>query len=292
MHDKTVQRRRVGLALVVVVVLVSFGALFGGPVADVRRGADEVLSPIGDGASRAAKPIANLFRWVGDTVSAKGSLDDARKQRDDARDLAIRNQTAASENRQLRGLSELDQQPFSLKPYAPVTARVVVRSPSSWYERVVINKGTSSGIRAGMPVIAADDQGSGHGGLIGKTSSATATSAVVTLLANPSMAVGAKIVSGDVAGLVTPNISRIRDTILTDVPAGDDVAPGSLVVTQGTLSRRAHLISIYPPDLPIGRVTRVDDAGTPEATPHVRLFVDTRRIRYVQVLTKQVNGNR
>jgi rod shape-determining protein MreC len=63
-------------------------------------------------------------------------------------------------------------------------------------------------------------------------------------------------------------------------------------VTAGTTSSRDNLTSPYPPNLPIGRVTRIDEPGSESQEVHLRPFVDVLRVEYVQVLTKQANHNR
>src|SRR5919205_570862 len=99
MYDKTVRRRRAVLGLLVVSSLILLPAYFaepaGGALHSVQRGILEVVSPIQEGASRALKPVRDLFGWVGDTVSAKGDLKQARKERDEWRAIAIHNQAAA-----------------------------------------------------------------------------------------------------------------------------------------------------------------------------------------------------
>ena len=133
MYDKTVRRRRAVLGLLVASSLILLTAYFrepaGGALHNVQRGILEVVSPIQDGASRALKPVRDLFGWVGDTVSAKGDLKDVRADRAQWRTTAIRLQGQESENAQLRGLLGLGESPKSLKPYGPQTARVSSRSP-------------------------------------------------------------------------------------------------------------------------------------------------------------------
>jgi rod shape-determining protein MreC len=70
----------------------------------------------------------------------------------------------------------------------------------------------------------------------------------------------------------------------------DDIRPGDSIVSSGICSSR--LTGIYPPDLPIGTVTSVQDAGTDDQKVNVRPLVNVRRVQFVQVLTKQVNDNK
>jgi rod shape-determining protein MreC len=296
MYDKTVRRRRAVLGLLVVSSLILLTAYFGersgGALHNVQRGILEVVSPIQDGASRALKPVRDLFGWVGDTVSAKGDLKDARSDRDQWRDMAIHNQAAAAENAQFRAMLYLDQQPKSLKPYAPVAASVIGSSSTLWYVKITIDKGTSSGIHQNMPVIASDGSGDTNAGLIGKIDSAAPNASVVRLITDSTMAVAARTADNTATGLVEPTPGSPRDLIMRYVAHDQPIAKGDIIVTRGTVSKSADLTDVFPPDLPIGRVTRVDNAGAPNQLPHLRPFVDVRRVQYVQVLTKKHNDNR
>jgi rod shape-determining protein MreC len=297
MYDKTVRRRRAVLGLLVVSSLILLTAYFGEPAGgalhSVQRGILTVISPIQDGASRAIKPVRDLFGWVGDTVTAKGDLKAARQEKDRWRAEAIRNESAVRENAKLRGLLGLDQAPRSLAPYSPVAANVIGQSPTLWYGRIEIDKGTSSGIRADMPVIASDgDPGDEGNGLIGKVEYATGNAATVRLITDASVAVAARSASGGTSGVVTPKIGNPRDLILQYTRKTDQVAPGDTIVTAGTTSSRDNLTSPFPPNLPIGRVTRIAEPGSDAQEVHLRPFVDVRRVEYVQVLTKQVDHNR
>jgi rod shape-determining protein MreC len=295
MYDKTVRRRRAVLGLLVVSSLILLTAYFGersgGTLHNVQKGVLEVVSPIQSGASRALKPVRDLFGWVGDTVSAKGDLKSARKERDQWRSVAIQNEAAARQNKALRGLVGLDAQPTSLAPYLPVAGRVIARSPNLWSAKITIDKGSSSGIHEDMPVIASDGTSEGNG-LIGKVDSAAPNSAVIRLITDATVGVAARTVKGNANGTIKPSPGNPRDLIMDFVAKDQTVDDTDVVVTAGTQSSRSDLGSVYPPDLPIGRVTRVDEPGSSNQTPHVRPFVDPRRVEFVQVLTKRVNNNR
>ena len=72
--SKTVRRRRAVLGLLVACSLILLTASFGGDggaVGSVQRGFSEVLNPVQEGASRALKPVRDLFGWFGDTLRAR-----------------------------------------------------------------------------------------------------------------------------------------------------------------------------------------------------------------------------
>jgi len=296
MYDKTVRQRRAVLGLLVACSLILLTQYFrepgGGALHHVQRGILEVVSPIQEGASRALKPVRDTFGWVGDTVSAKGDLAQARKERDQWRTAATRNEAASRENAQLRAAVGLEAAPSDMAAYGPQTARVIGQSGTLWYAKITIDKGTSSGINAGMPVLATDGSGGDDTGLIGRVDQAARGTSVVRLLTDSSVAVSARTVNGSALGIVKPSPGNPRDLILDYVAKEDTPAVGQTVVTAGTVSRTDELDSVYPPDLPIGRITRVDDQGAADQTPHLRPFVDLRRVQFVQVLTEKVDHNR
>jgi rod shape-determining protein MreC len=273
-------RRRLTLAAFVVVVIIAL-AVAGGPAKDVRRGLSTVTGPIGTGVSTAVKPFSNLTGWVSDTVSAKGSLSDARKDRDAWRTRAIAGQALTAENHQLNGLENMDQE-LSLGSYRPLTARVTIRSAFDWYEHIGISKGSIDGVKSGMPVVAASGDGNNQQGLIGKVSQVTPDSAIVQLITNRATIVGAKIAGSGPLGSVSRRINgKPTDLVI------DGIDPRTAVD-----SSRPDLDSLYPKDLPIGRVGAIDSAGENDQVTHVIPFVNSRVLDYVQVLTKSVNNNR
>src|SRR4051812_2820702 len=186
MHDRAVRRRRAVLLALVAASLILLTAYYGesenGSLHSAQRGALGALSPIQEGASRVLKPFRDLFGWFGDTIDAKDQRNKARAERD-----AFRTQLADAQNRlrvaeQKAGLNARDTT-GGMNRYGPVDARVYLHSPSSWYQSLQINKGTSDGIKVGDPVI-------NGAGLVGKIETAWGGGAVVTLITDPEFATG------------------------------------------------------------------------------------------------------
>jgi rod shape-determining protein MreC len=285
-YDKTVRRRRAVLGLLVAGSLILLTAYFGEPAGgglhSVQRGVVEVVSPIQEGASRALKPVRDLIGWVGDTIDAKGEVKQLKAERDALREQAVTGAAAARENQQLRGLLDLDRA-RGLKDEQPVAARVIGQDPSLWWSQVLINKGTSDGVLPNHPVV-------GPEGLVGVVSTAASNSAIVTLLTDHRTAVGARIAESGVSGVIQVEAGRPNDLVMTFTTRNDEVTPGQTVITSGTESRINRVPSLYPPRIPIGRVTRVDDPATDDQLIHVRPFANMRRLDFVQVLTRTRNA--
>jgi rod shape-determining protein MreC len=162
-------------------------------------------------------------------------------------------------------------------------ARVSGTSPTVWYRRITINKGTADGVRVDQPVITGS-------GLVGKVETAVGHSAVVMLLTDSAFNAGAKVSETGVTGVIQPAVGSPGRLVLQYTTSRDQVTENEKVVTQGTDSKRFE--SLFPKDIPIGYVTKVDEPGTDAQVVHVRPYVDVRRLDYVQVLTKKVDGNR
>lgn len=291
MYDKRVRRRRAVLALLVALSLVLLTASFGssgGALHSVQTGVAEVLAPIQDGANKALKPFRDLFGWFGDTLHAKGELAKVRDERDQLRREVIGATATERENATLRKQVALDRN-AGLAQYGLVSATVTGRSPTLWYATININRGSSDGIRSGQPVI-------GDGGLIGTVGEVFSGSASVTLITDHSSAVEAKVNETGDYGILKPDVGNPNDLRLDYVSADSNVARGDRIVTSGTIpdpGRRKLMPSLFPAGIPIGYVVRVDGAGgNVYPTVHVHPYADLRRFDVVQVLTKNVPGDR
>jgi rod shape-determining protein MreC len=285
-YDKTVRRRRAVLGLLVAGSLILLTAYFGEPAGgglhSVQRGVVSVVAPIQEGASRALKPVRDLVGWVGDTINAKGEVKQLRAERNALRERAITGAAAARENDQLRGLLNLDKS-RGLTDEGPVSARIIGQDPNLWWSQVLIDKGTNDGVLPNHPVVSPE-------GLVGIVSTATSNSSIVTLLTDHTVAVGARIAESGVGGTIQVEAGRPNDLVMRFTNRNDQVTPGQTVITAGTQSRTSRVTSLYPPRIPIGRVTRVDEPATDNQLVHLRPFANMRRLDFVQVLTRTRNA--
>jgi rod shape-determining protein MreC len=280
---KVIRRRRAALAifvaLSVALVTAYFGESGGGFLNALQRGAQEVLAPIETGASRALKPVRDLFGWVGDTLDAKDENKRLTREVERLRGELARAQTARRDARELRGLVGLHREEGFPQGTRPVTARVIARSPTVWFSSVKIDKGSNDGVRADQPVIAS-------GGLAGKVTDVTGGTAQVTLLTDASSAVSAQVMPEGANGIVKPEVGNPRDLLLDFVEKGRRVTEGTTVVTSGFTSGRVE--SLFPRGIPIGTVTEVDlDEIELYQRVHIKPFADLRRLDWLQVLTSR-----
>lgn len=281
MYDKqVVRRRRAVLALLVglsIVLLTGyFGEGGGGFFHSLQSGAQTVLSPIEEGASRAFKPVRDLVGWTGDVFDAKDENKQLKKDLSSARADLVRAQTAERENTQLRGQLKITDD-LGYTSSSRVTGRVIVRSPIVWYSTVTLDVGKGDGVRVDQPVISGD-------GLVGKVTAVTGGTATVTLITDGSSNVPAQIEPDGAHGIVKPAVGDPNDMQLQYIQKNHPVNKGAKVVTAG--SAPGKLESIFPRGIPIGEVSRVSTGELDlYRTVHIRPWADFRRMDYLTVLT-------
>lgn len=284
---KQIRRRRAtALGLVVLSILlltVYFGEQTSGALHSVQRGAMEVLSPLQSLASGAIKPARDLVNWIGDSAQAKGENDKLKRQLIDERLRVARLQAAAAENEQLRALIKFNDSEAFPGGAKAVPARVIVRSPTEWYGRVTVNKGSSSGVRMNQPVIA-------DGALAGRVTSVSPHAAQVTLLTDSLGGVAGMVSGKKILGVVRTSAggeAGTDDLLLTYIRQGGSLRVGDMVVTSGTVDRPGNVQSLFPPNIPIGQLTRVDpEERQLYGRVHLKPFVDMRDVQMVEILTR------
>jgi rod shape-determining protein MreC len=280
-YDKqVVRRRRAVLAVLVCLSIVMltgyFGEGGGGFLHSFQNGAQTILAPIEEGASRAFKPVRDLVGWAGDVFDAKDENKTLKEDLAETRQQLALAQTQARDNAQLRDQLGLTEE-LGYSEKTRETARVIVKSPTVWYSTVTINSGKSDGVRVDQPVVNGD-------GLVGKVTAVTGGTATVTLITDGSSNVPAQIEPDGAHGIVTPSVGDPNDMQLQYIGKNHPVKEGAKVVTSG--SAPGPLQSIFPRGIPIGEVSRVN-AGDLELyrKVHIRPWADLRRLDFLTVLT-------
>lgn len=155
-----------------------------------------------------------------------------------------------------------------------IPAKVIGGSTNNFYKSIVINQGSSKGIKKDMPVISYVE---GYQSLVGKVVEVSAYTAVVKPITDYSLYVPAMLqkyrYQGLVNGLVMDFVSR---------EASSRIGCGDLVVTSG-------FNGSYPENIYIGKVKSISGK---EYETSLRLeiepFVDFSRLEYVFVLSEEV----
>jgi rod shape-determining protein MreC len=276
-YRKQVRRRRAVLALLVVGSFVLLTVTYGRGSNSVQRGVSTIFSPVQSVANRALKPARDLVNWFDSTFDARGRNGRLHTELEAARKQSLGAQAALAENAQLRKLLALDRGGAIPSGYKPVTGEVIGRSPTVWFSDVTIDVGSGSGVSVNDPVVNGD-------GLVGTVSAVIGGSATVTLIADGSSAVSAKVVPLGVQGVIRPAVGDPGSLILDFIDSAKHVHRGQAVVTAGW--RAQGLSSRFPPNIPIGEVTHASiEEQEAQQQVEVRPFADLRNLELVQVLT-------
>ena len=212
--------------------------------------ADFVQSPV----TSVSSGLSNYFSSISNLRSAQ-SENDLLNQRVQELELEIRGKDdLASENDRLKALLDLKE----TSKYKVLTARIIGRDPSVWFDSSIINRGSLDGVKLNMPVVT-------DGGLIGRVTAVGPLTAQFDLITRDKSGVGGmvgEVGSSNVLGVVAG--SSKRDLVeMRYVPGSADVQPGQVVYTTGQ-------DGIYPPGLKIGEIVEVKTGSA--TVPH-QIFI-------------------
>ena len=92
----------------------------------------------------------------------------------------------------------------------------------------------------------------------------------------------ARIGASGATGIVQPKVGDPNDLLLQYLPANTQANRGEYVVTSGTIS--SHDDSLYPPGIPIGQVTSINEESAYRSV-NVHPLANLHNLDVVQVLT-------
>jgi rod shape-determining protein MreC len=293
LHDKQIRRRRLVLALLVVLSLILltdyFGESSGSPLHSVQRGIVTILSPVQDGASKVLSPVRDVAGWFSSTFKAKSQVAQLTKEKNSLTAQVASLQAEIIQKGYEKKLLNLDTS-YNLDADGPQVASVIGRNPVLWYQTVTVDKGSDDGVRAQDPVV-------GPGGLVGDVEYVMSDESIVSLLTSPSFSVGATIEDQNGAsGLLQPTVGNPTSLQLNDLPtdSASQLQPSQLVVTSGFGDGTGSKIhSLYPPGIPIGTVSSQNPQNSVLINQQVNVtpLVDLQHLTMVQILTHPHTGS-
>jgi rod shape-determining protein MreC len=254
-----------------------------GPLHRLQLQAADVVSPAEGVLRRGSQPFRDFAGWVGDVNDARDERDHLAEENARLRaDLAQRtlSEEDAQELRALLGYVRSDA--FKdLGDYTVRAGRVRARSSELYSAKVLIDVGSSAGVAVGDPVLGGVSgvkvPGLDGAALVGRVTAVAPGTSEVTLISDPSMAVGAKIVKRRGAdGVLQPSAADRSTQVMENVRKATLVRTSDLVVTSGFSDETGELRSYYPRGIPIGAVTYVNQ-------PDNALFKDIRVTPWVDL---------
>jgi rod shape-determining protein MreC len=248
-------RRGVVLALLVISVLI-FTTFFredeGGFLHQFKGTIGAVVTPVQEAAVAAVQPLKDGWNWFAELRGARDRANRLAVENAALQAALIKQDLSAEQIKSFReALAISDDGPDG---YSPVSARLLGR-PQDLSQRVKLDKGRDDKVVVNSLVFApAEGTTKYFGALVGLVTSTTGGSATVTLITDPSISIGARLVGG------TKPLGLLRATssgelILDQVPRSELIAKDDVVVTAGYGTLRFP--SPYPPGVPIGKVSSV-----------------------------------
>ncbi|HEX8557896.1 MAG TPA: rod shape-determining protein MreC [Pyrinomonadaceae bacterium] len=248
-------RQRAPLWLLVLLAL-NFGLMTwnakdadtGQPV--VKAWAQSVFSPVQRATTGVGGAGVGFFQSLAEMRGAQAENERLRLRLAEAENELREARQARDENERLKKLLDFTKD----LEYQSVPARVVARDPSVWFNSLIINRGTTSGVDLDMPVVTPE-------GIVGRVVGVGPISAQVMLITDERSAAGAIVgqlgqssAVGSVRGYGKNGLLEMRY-----VSGLETVNVGDYVVTTGQ-------DRIYPPGLSVGAVVEVTPGSA--TTPH------------------------
>ena len=223
-------------------------AATGQPV--IKSWAQSVVSPVQTVTTGVGGAGVGFFRGLADMRTAQAENEALRRRLADAENELREARQARDENERLKRLLDFTKDVH----YQSIPARVVARDPSVWFNSLIINRGSTSGIDLDMPVVTPE-------GIVGRVVGVGPVSAQVMLITDERSAAGAAVgqlgqsnAIGSVRGYGKNGLLEMRY-----VSGLETVNVGDYVVTTGQ-------DRIYPPGLSVGAVVEVVPGSA--TTPH------------------------
>ena len=200
----------------------------------------------------AASYVSDLQRFWALRLHSKDELIEA------GRDMARLNASymlSVQRNGELQGQVERLQALLKMPPderFRFEHARVAQRDFSSWWQRMVIRKGSDFGIPVGAPVVYS-------GGVVGRVSEVHAYTSIVQLTSDPGLRI-ACVVDGDTRPI---SFQGAENQVFGAAKGVIEFVPLD-VYASATVPKRlatSGLGGVYPPGLTIGRITHVEPSA-------------------------------
>ncbi len=268
MPNRSSDRPRVVLLVLMAAALTLLTAQFRDflPVDNFQQGFRDVISPLRKVVDRATDPFQTV--WNGIFNYDELSDENERLQMEIAR---MRGEELSKEaDRELleRLLGEVDIDYLELET---VVARIIGVPGGNYNSHVVeINKGTDDGLEEGAGVIT-------KAGLVGYLQEVDRSTSLVRLATHPDFRVGVRLINSQDEGLARGNGSVGILILDAGINVDAEVSVGEVVVTAGGRS-------IFPQDIPVGRVSDPDIEADYARAIEIDLSASLENLSFLNVI--------
>ncbi|WP_321388818.1 rod shape-determining protein MreC [uncultured Enterococcus sp.] len=266
--------------IVVIVISVTAAQRAGGKNNPVQSAVNDGVSVIDKMISAPAKAVAGSLASLTDLFNTYDENQRLKTKIDSYNELAIQNNNYQKEIDALKAELALNE---TLTNYEKVTANVISRSPDTWQDVMVVDKGSADGIEVNMAVMS-------QKGLIGRVIEVNTLSSKVELLTSKNQnsnhfPVRVSSENGDSYGLLKEFNDKEQALVATQLTGDTEITVGSVVQTSG-------LGGNSPANLPIGTVEKVEpDQYGLDREVYVKPYADLYGITVVTIIQRSAGGN-
>jgi rod shape-determining protein MreC len=278
--NRVIRRRAVvGLLVAASLTLLTMSYREGstGVVGSMQRGVVELTAPFASVAHRVTRPFVDGWHWTTGLIHARNQTAELQTLRTKLGLATSRNKELAAKLATANTLAHWGEQNPSFKF---VSGSVIIQYHPAQSNTVMIGIGSDQGVVKNDAVVAPSSDG---GGLVGRVSEVTGSTATVQLLLDPSTGVTAEVQGEQGAlGTIVPATGTPGELTMLQVPNAVRVRKNDTVITTGSGGR---LNSLYPDGLAIGRVSQATPVeSSPDMQIQVTPFVDFTNLDGVIVL--------
>jgi rod shape-determining protein MreC len=257
------------LASITIITLDYHGDL-DGTVSSARRYANEAFSPLASTTDDVLRPIGN---FVGGIIHYHSVAQTNAKLNEEIAQLKNEATSASEYQAQLKLVLGLDNLPW-VGSIPTVPAEVTADNSSDFASTINLDKGMSSGVLDGMPVVSS-------GGLVGTVTQVWSGGSTVTLIDDPSITVGVRLGTQTATALVTGK-GYGSSLEVDDVAIGTPLTVGTTLFTSGLQNAQ------YPGGIPVAKVTSVStEASSDQETVSAKPLSALGDLQYVEVLQSE-----
>jgi rod shape-determining protein MreC len=222
--------------------------------------ADFVQSPV----ATISTSVSNYFQSFATLRSAQ-SENDILKQRVQELEVELQQKGELSaENERLKTLLDLKEK----SQYKILTARIIGRDPSAWFNSAIINRGSLDGVKLNMSIVT-------NGGLVGRVTATSPLTAQVDLITKDKAGLGGvigELGNSNALGVVM-GTGKKELLEMGYVPGTVEVQVGEIVYTTGQ-------DGIFPAGLKLGEIVEVKSGSA--TVPHQILIRPSANLSTMQ----------
>ena len=256
------------LSLVILAIFIFFLDIYGfGIIKKVRSVVNDVVFRVSYIASSPSRIIPNISQGIAGHLYLKEENKKLKEVIENYKSLNLNLEYLTNENQNLRQV--LDEENLTNDKKHIVLAKVLIDRNSPFLKSIIINKGTQSSIKKGMPVTQENN-------LIGRVVEVNYLSSRVLLLNDLNSRIPVTLGSNSAQAILTGSGTKYPK--LEYLPEEYEFKDSVTVYTSGKEG-------VFTPGTPIGKTT----LNSGKYSNEVKLFVDPNQLSFVTVLLLRIN---